>query len=150
MEDMPTLYTERLILRPLQLADAETVQREFAHWDVVRYLNAAVPWPYPEDGALAYLRDIALPAVAAGKEWHWTLRLKSAPDQPDGSGGQPPRLLAGAGVARSGFDDGSLRGGDRLLVQRSATPANARAESRAEHRLAQALGTRGDALDPDR
>ena len=81
MEDMPTLYTERLILRPLQLADAEAVQREFPHWDVVRYLNAAVPWPYPEDAALAYLRDIALPAVAAGKEWAWTIRLKSAPEQ---------------------------------------------------------------------
>jgi RimJ/RimL family protein N-acetyltransferase len=80
MEDIPTLYTERLILRPLQLADAEAVQREFPHWDVVRYLNAAVPWPYPEDGALAYLRDIALPAVAAGKEWPWTIRLKSAPE----------------------------------------------------------------------
>ena len=81
MEDIPTLHTERLILRPLQLADAEAVQREFPHWDVVRYLNAAVPWPYPEDAALAYLRDIALPAVAAGKEWAWTIRLKSAPEQ---------------------------------------------------------------------
>ncbi|VVM52701.1 hypothetical protein PS684_00007 [Pseudomonas fluorescens] len=81
MEDMPTLYTERLMLRSLQLADAEAVQREFPHWDVVRYLNAAVPWPYPEDAALAYLRDIALPAVAAGKEWAWTIRLKSAPEQ---------------------------------------------------------------------
>lgn len=81
MEDTPTLYTERLILRPLQLADAEAVQREFPVWEVVRYLNAAVPWPYPEDGALTYLRDIALPAVAAGKEWHWSIRLKSAPEQ---------------------------------------------------------------------
>ena len=66
MEDIPTLYTERLILRPLQLADADAVQQLFPHWDVVRYLNAAVPWPYPEDGAFAYLRDIVLPAVAAG------------------------------------------------------------------------------------
>jgi ribosomal-protein-alanine N-acetyltransferase len=81
MEDTPTLYTERLILRPLQLADAEAVQREFPHWEVVRYLNAAVPWPYPADGALSYLRDVALPAVAAGKEWHWTIRLNSAPEQ---------------------------------------------------------------------
>jgi RimJ/RimL family protein N-acetyltransferase len=48
---------------------------------VVRYLNALVPWPYPADGALTYLRDIALPAIAAGKEWHWSIRLKSAPEQ---------------------------------------------------------------------
>ncbi|PTT94866.1 GNAT family N-acetyltransferase, partial [Pseudomonas sp. HMWF005] len=56
MEDTPTLYTERLILRPLQLEDAEAVQRQFPHWEVVRYLNVAVPWPYPENGALSYLR----------------------------------------------------------------------------------------------
>ncbi|WP_064118217.1 GNAT family N-acetyltransferase [Pseudomonas fluorescens] len=81
MEDTPTLYTERLILRPMQLADAEAVQQLFPYWEVVRYLNAAVPWPYPDDGALTYLRDIALPALAAGKEWHWSIRLKSAPEQ---------------------------------------------------------------------
>ncbi|MBK5529549.1 GNAT family N-acetyltransferase [Pseudomonas sp. TH06] len=81
MEDTPTLYTERLILRPLELADAQAVQQQFAHWEVVRYLNAAVPWPYPENGALTYLRDVALPAMAAGKEWHWSIRLKTAPEQ---------------------------------------------------------------------
>jgi RimJ/RimL family protein N-acetyltransferase len=81
MEEIPTLYTERLILRPLELADADAVQQQFAHWEVVRYLNALVPWPYPADGALTYLRDIALPAMATGKEWHWSLRLKSAPEQ---------------------------------------------------------------------
>ncbi|MGX1185771.1 ribosomal-protein-alanine N-acetyltransferase [Pseudomonas sp. F-14 TE3623] len=81
MHAAPTLYTERLILRPLELADAEAIQQQFPHWDVVRYLNVLVPWPYPADGALTYLRDIALPAMARGEEWHWSIRLKSAPDQ---------------------------------------------------------------------
>lgn len=81
MDVIPTLYTERLILRPLELADAEAVQQQFPHWEVVRYLNAFVPWPYPADGAFTYLRDIALPAIARGEEWHWSIRLKSAPDQ---------------------------------------------------------------------
>lgn len=81
MEATPTLYTERLILRPLELADAEAIQQQFPHWEVVRYLNAFVPWPYPVDGALTYLRDNALPAIARGEEWHWSIRLKSAPDQ---------------------------------------------------------------------
>ncbi|WP_150629926.1 GNAT family N-acetyltransferase, partial [Pseudomonas fluorescens] len=44
-------------------------------------LNALVPWPYPTDGALTYLRDNALPAMARGEEWHWSIRLKSAPGQ---------------------------------------------------------------------
>ncbi|MDR6609399.1 GNAT family N-acetyltransferase [Pseudomonas synxantha] len=81
MDDTPTLYTERLILRPLELADADAIQQHFPHWEVVRYLNALVPWPYPADGALTYLRDNALPAIARGEEWHWSIRLKSAPEQ---------------------------------------------------------------------
>lgn len=75
----PTLHTQRLVLQPLQLGDAPAIQERFAHWEVVRYLNAAVPWPYPADGALSYLRDVALPAIALGKEWHWTIRLLSQP-----------------------------------------------------------------------
>lgn len=77
----PTLETPRLILRPLALADAEQVQRIFPQWEVVRYLNAVVPWPYPDDGARTYYRDRALPAMARGDEWHWTLRLNEAPEQ---------------------------------------------------------------------
>lgn len=78
---LPVLETERLILRPLELADAEPVQRLFPHWEVVRYLNAVVPWPYPPDGALTYYRDRALPAMARGEQWHWTLRLRENPTQ---------------------------------------------------------------------
>ncbi len=77
----PTLETRRLILRPLELADAEQVQALFPRWEIVRYLAKVVPWPYPEGGALAYIRDQALPAMERGEEWHWSLRLKGAPDQ---------------------------------------------------------------------
>ncbi|HEX4067794.1 MAG TPA: GNAT family N-acetyltransferase [Acidobacteriaceae bacterium] len=73
----PALATERLLLRPLALADAEQVQKLFPQWEIVRYLNAVVPWPYPADGALTYYRDQAIPAIARGDEWHWTLRLKN-------------------------------------------------------------------------
>lgn len=75
------LETRRLLLRPLELADAEQIQILFPHWEIVRYLRNAVPWPYPPDGALCYVRDMALPAIAAGQAWHWTLRLKTEPDQ---------------------------------------------------------------------
>ncbi len=77
----PSLHTPRLLLQPLQLADAEQIQPLFAQWEVVRYLNSQVPWPYPDDGALSYLRDVALPAMAAGSEWHWTLRPIAEPEQ---------------------------------------------------------------------
>ncbi len=81
----PDLATERLLLRPLELADAGQVQMLFPHWEIVRYLANTVPWPYPPDGAFTYYRNQALPAVERGEEWHWTLRLKSAPAEVIGS-----------------------------------------------------------------
>jgi [ribosomal protein S5]-alanine N-acetyltransferase len=78
---MPVLFTPRLVLRPLELADAGRTQELFPHWEIVKYLAERVPWPFPEDGALAYYRDNALPAMERGDEWHWTLRLKSDPAQ---------------------------------------------------------------------
>jgi [ribosomal protein S5]-alanine N-acetyltransferase len=81
MANIPRLETARLELRPLQLEDSKQVQVLFPQWEVVRYLASLVPWPYPEDGALCYYRDRALPAMERGDEWHWSLRLKGAPDQ---------------------------------------------------------------------
>jgi RimJ/RimL family protein N-acetyltransferase len=78
---VPAGETKRLILRPLALADAPRIQELFPHWEIVRYLLNRVPWPYPSDGALHFIRDIALPAMERGEAWHWTLRLKSAPDE---------------------------------------------------------------------
>src|SRR5215469_14611602 len=77
----PTLETERLLLRPLQLEDAEQVQRLFPQWEIVQYLNARVPWPFPPDGVLTHWRDHKIPAIERGEEWNWTLRLKPTPDQ---------------------------------------------------------------------
>ena len=85
MQPPPPLQTRRLLLRPLHLSDAPFIQKRFAQWEVVRYLSAVVPWPYPDDGALSYVRDVALPAMARGEEWHWTIRLLSQPDRLIGS-----------------------------------------------------------------
>jgi len=76
---IPTLETPRLLLRPLELADAEQAQILFPHWEIVRYLDKIVPWPYPPDGAYTWYRDFALPAMERGEEWSWTIRLKSSP-----------------------------------------------------------------------
>ena len=76
-----TLETPRLLLRPLEIGDAVPAQKLFPQWDVVKYLANIVPWPYPEDGALIYYRDVALPAMERGEEWHWTIRMKSDPEQ---------------------------------------------------------------------
>jgi RimJ/RimL family protein N-acetyltransferase len=76
---VPILETARLILRPIELADALAVQELFPHWDIVRYMNAKIPWPYPADGALQFIRDVALPAMERGEQWVWAIRLKGGP-----------------------------------------------------------------------
>jgi [ribosomal protein S5]-alanine N-acetyltransferase len=81
MHSTPLLETPRLILRPLELADAEQTQKLFPQWEIVRYLANQVPWPYPPDGAYSHYRDVLLPAMERGELWAWTLRLKSAPEQ---------------------------------------------------------------------
>ena len=78
---MTPLETPRLVLRPLELADASQTQVLFPQWEIVRYLRKIVPWPYPPDGAYTYYRDVVLPAVERGDEWAWTLRLKTNADQ---------------------------------------------------------------------
>ena len=75
------LQTGRLILRPLQLEDAEQVQQLFPQWEIVKHLNNRIPWPFPADGVINHYRTSALPAIERGEEWHWTLRLKEQPAQ---------------------------------------------------------------------
>jgi [ribosomal protein S5]-alanine N-acetyltransferase len=72
-----TLHTKRLLLQQVQLADAELTQRLFPHWEIVKYLSTQIPWPYP--------RDVALPAIERGEQWHWTLRLRRSPEEHIGS-----------------------------------------------------------------
>ncbi len=78
---MAPLETERLILRPLQQADAKRIQELFDHWEIVEFLNASVTWPLPHDSASRHISENALPAMERGEEWHWTLRLKAEPEQ---------------------------------------------------------------------
>jgi RimJ/RimL family protein N-acetyltransferase len=81
----PVLETPRLLLRPLELADAAEAQILFPHWEIVRYLANGVPWPYPPDGAYTFYRDVALPAAECGEQWHWSLRLRRDPTRLIGS-----------------------------------------------------------------
>ncbi len=78
---IPILTTSRLILRPLGFSDADAVQNLFPQWEIVQFLATHIPWPYPADGALTFIRDMALPAIQQGTEWHWSIRLKVAPER---------------------------------------------------------------------
>jgi ribosomal-protein-alanine N-acetyltransferase len=76
----PVLESRRLILRPLTPADAPTLQRRFPRWEIVRHLNARIPWPYPSDGAAGFIA-IAKEEMARGEKHHWSIRLKDGPDE---------------------------------------------------------------------
>lgn len=76
----PTLETDRLILRPVREDDAPAIQRGFADWEVVKYLSAVVPWPYPEEGAATYVAK-CLDEHARGVKFHWGVTLKTGGDK---------------------------------------------------------------------
>lgn len=71
----PVLETERLVLRPLVETDTPTIQRIFPQWELVKYLNALVPWPYPDDGAATNMAD-CLAQRARGEKFFWAITLK--------------------------------------------------------------------------
>jgi len=77
---MTTLITERLLLKPLIAEDAIQIQKLYPRWEIVRYMVASVPWPYPDNGAENYVNNVALPDMAKGIAWFWTIRRREAPD----------------------------------------------------------------------
>lgn len=40
---IPTLTTERLLLKPLVAEDAVQIQKRYPRWEIVRYLVSSVP-----------------------------------------------------------------------------------------------------------
>ena len=132
----PTLHTDRLLLMPLQLEDAPAVQHRFPLWDIVRYLNNRVPWPYPQDGALRYIQDVALPAIANGTEWHWMIRLQSAPHDIIGSitlmthPGNNRGFWLHPGLARPRLHERGLPRDQSTVVRRDGHAPDASAQSR--------------------
>lgn len=75
--DIPTLFTERLMLRGVTEADIEGIERHFVNYEVIRHLSAAIPWPYPKGGVRAFICDQVLPAQGRDR-WVWGLHLKEA------------------------------------------------------------------------
>lgn len=75
----PVLETARLILRPLEARDTDAVQRIFPQWELVRWLHAGVPWPYPADGAATNMAQ-CLAQRAQNARFYWAITLKGGDD----------------------------------------------------------------------
>lgn len=69
------LETARLWLRPLALSDAPQIQDQFPHFEVLKYMTASIPWPYPDSGAIEFLSAM-IPRIDAREQYHWAIRLK--------------------------------------------------------------------------
>ena len=77
----PILQTERLILRPIALEDAPSVQKYFNKWNIIRNLAAVVPWPYPDNGAETFIREQCFPQMEVGTSFIWGIVPKAGPNE---------------------------------------------------------------------
>lgn len=77
---VPTFHTQRLTLRELIESDAPAYQRYFVNYEVIRHLAASVPWPYPPDGVLSYIRSDILPHQGKDR-WVWAITLRDHPEE---------------------------------------------------------------------
>mgnify|MGYP006271799953 CR=1 FL=1 len=78
MPDIKQFETERLILRGVTEADIPCYQKHFADYEIIRHLTKSAPWPYPEDGAERFLKDVILPRQGNDR-WMWGIFLKENP-----------------------------------------------------------------------
>jgi RimJ/RimL family protein N-acetyltransferase len=78
MPPTPVLETDRLVLRPLRQEDVPAIQRRFPQWEVVRYLAARVPWPYPTEDEARHVAE-CLQQMARREKCYWAIFLKGGP-----------------------------------------------------------------------
>lgn len=77
---VPTFITNRLILKPVKQEDESAYKRHFVDYEVIRYLSAAVPWPYPENGIRDFIQNYILPNQGKN-QWIWGIFLKENPEE---------------------------------------------------------------------
>ncbi|MBC7715125.1 MAG: GNAT family N-acetyltransferase [Rhizobacter sp.] len=75
MSQLPEFETERLFLRGVKLSDAESYEKNFAHYEVIQHLSHHVPWPYPQGAVKSFLETMVLPELGT-ERWLWVIFLK--------------------------------------------------------------------------
>lgn len=76
--------TDRLLLKELIAEHISDYTEGFLDYEVIRHMNGAVPWPYPENGVKDFLEATVFPFQ--GKTlWQWGVFLKSDPNKLIGS-----------------------------------------------------------------
>ncbi len=70
-----TFKTERLILKAMTEEDAPSYETYFVDYEVVSQLTNNIPWPYPKNGVLNYIKEEIIPKQNKDK-WTWGIFLK--------------------------------------------------------------------------
>ncbi len=77
---VPSLETERLLLRGVRLDDAPSYEKHFVDYEVISQLASVVPWPYPNGGVLDHIKTVILPAQGKSRRF-WGIFLKIRPEE---------------------------------------------------------------------
>ena len=80
ISNFPTFQTNRLILREVMEADSPSYEAHFIDYDVISQFARTVPWPYPKDKILEYIKHEIRSKQGVGK-WTWGICLKNKPDE---------------------------------------------------------------------
>ena len=73
---VPSLETDRLVLKAITKEDAHFYHQNFVDYEVIKNLAAGVPWPYPENGISDFIEEVILPSYESNERWIWGLFLK--------------------------------------------------------------------------
>ena len=79
-QTIPTLNTERLLLKAVTIKDVPSYKKHFVDYEVIQYLSSAVPWPYPDDGVEFFLNNLVIPRQGKDR-WCFGIYLKINPDE---------------------------------------------------------------------
>lgn len=80
MVKLPIFETAGLLLRDITERDVPAYEKHFVDYEVIGTMSHMVPWPYPKDEVLRYIRAIVIPNQCID-QWFWGICLKSAPDE---------------------------------------------------------------------
>lgn len=78
---IPTLKTDRLILRPIAESDIPDIQKYFGNWNIIKNLSVLTPWPYPDNGAEDWVLNKHFPARDRGEEVAFAITIKALCDE---------------------------------------------------------------------
>jgi ribosomal-protein-alanine N-acetyltransferase len=77
---IPAFTTSRLVLKEITLDHAPMYQKYFNDYEIIGHLAPHVPWPYPDNGASEFIRNIVIPRLG-NNFWMWGIFLKTNSDE---------------------------------------------------------------------